>query len=105
MSSSRIPRSITVRRNGSVTIPADIRRAARLAEGDVLEVEMTSDGILLRPKKVIDPTQAWFWEPAWQAGEREADAEAAAGGGERFESDAEFLAALEARMKPLDSDS
>lgn len=87
-----------------MTIPAEIRRAARLAEGDVVEVEMTADGILLRPKKLIDATQAWFWEPAWQAGEREADAEAAAGKGERFESDEEFLAALEARMKPLDAD-
>lgn len=105
MSGYRVPRSISVRRNGSVTIPAEIRRMARLAEGDVLEVEVTSEGILLRPKRVIDPTQAWFWEPAWLAGECEADAEAAAGRGERFDSDAEFLAALKARMKPLDADS
>jgi AbrB family looped-hinge helix DNA binding protein len=94
----------TVRKKGSVTIPAEIRRAARLEEGDIVEVEMTADGILLRPKKLIDATQAWFWEPAWQAGEREADAEAAAGRGERFASDEEFLAALDARMKPLDAD-
>ncbi len=40
---------------------------------------MTSEGILLRPKKVIDATQAWFWTPEWQAGEREADQEYAAG--------------------------
>ena len=87
-----------------MTIPAEIRRAARLVEGDVVEVEMTADGILLRPKKLIDATQAWFWEPAWQAGEREADAAAAAGKSERFESGEEFLAALEARTKPLDAD-
>lgn len=87
-----------------MTIPAEIRRAARLVEGDVIEVEITADGILLRPKKLIDATQAWFWEPAWQAGEREADAEAAAGKGERFGSDEEFLAALDARMKPPDAD-
>lgn len=94
----------TVRKKGSVTIPAEIRRAARLVEGDVIEVEITADGILLRPKKLIDATQAWFWEPAWQAGEREAEAEAAAGKGERFESGEELLAALDARMKPLDAD-
>jgi antitoxin PrlF len=96
--------STTVRKKGSVTIPAEIRRAARLVEGDVIEVEMTADGILLRPKKLIDATQAWFWEPAWQAGEREADADAAAGTGERFGSGEEFLAALDARMKPPDAD-
>lgn len=87
-----------------MTIPAEIRRAARLVEGDVVEVEMTADGILLRPKKLIDATQAWFWEPAWQAGEREADADAAAGKSERFGSDADFLAALDARMKSPDAD-
>ena len=94
-----------VRKKGTVTIPAEIRRAARLAEGDLVEVEITADGILLRPKKLIDATQTWFWEPAWQAKEREADEDAAAGRLERFESDEEFLAALEDRMKPLDADT
>lgn len=94
-----------VRGKGQITIPADIRKAARLEEGDPVEVEMTPDGILLRPQKVIDATQAWFWTPEWQAKEREADADLAAGRSERFESDEEFLAALDARMKPLDADA
>lgn len=97
--------STVIRKKGSVTIPADIRKAARLDEGDLLEVEITAEGILLRPKKVIDATQAWFWEPAWQAKEREADEDLAAGRVERFESDEEFLAALDKRMKPLDADA
>jgi AbrB family looped-hinge helix DNA binding protein len=97
--------STVMRKKGSLTIPADIRRAARLAEGDLVEVEMTPEGILLRPKKVIDATQAWFWTPEWQAKEREADEDAAAGRVERFEGDDEFLAALEDRMKPLDADA
>lgn len=95
----------TVRAKGQVTIPAEIRQAARLEEGDPVEVEIVEDGILLRPMKVIDASQAWFWTPDWQAGEREADADIAAGRVERFESDEAFLAALEARMKPLDADA
>jgi AbrB family looped-hinge helix DNA binding protein len=94
-----------VRAKGQVTIPADIRQAARLEEGDPVEVEIVDDGILLRPMKMIDASQAWFWTPEWQAGERQADAEIAAGLGERFESDEEFIAALRARMKPLDADA
>ena len=93
-----------VRQKGTITIPAEIRKAARLAEGDVVEVELTTDGILLRPKKLIDATQAWFWTPAWQAGEREAEDDLAAGRSEVFESDADFLAALEERAKPSDAD-
>jgi len=86
-----------------VTIPAAVREAARIEEGDPIEVEVVTDGILLRPMKVIDATQAWFWTPEWQAGEREADADLAAGRFDRYESDEEFLAALRARMKPLDA--
>ncbi len=53
----------------------------------------------------IDPEQAWFWTREWQAKEREADEDLAAGRATTFESDDEFLGALEADMKPLDADS
>lgn len=63
-------------------------------------------GVLLRGiiKGPIDPDQAWFWTPDWQAGEREADAEIAAGGGTRYRSDEEFLAALDERSGSSDAD-
>src|ERR671935_103216 len=94
-----------VRNRGQVTIPAEVRRAARLNEGDTVEVSVTADGILLKPHKLIDSTQAWFWEPAWQAREREADADLAARRVTRHESSDDFLAALDERMKPLDADT
>ena len=84
-----------------MTLPEEIRAAARLEEGDLLETEITEDGILLRPQKVIDATQAWFWSPQWQQGEREADADLAAGRGETFNSAEDFLDALRARAKPV----
>jgi antitoxin PrlF len=43
----------------------------------------------------IPDDQAWFWTPEWQAKEREADADIAAGRGRIYYSDEEFLAALE----------
>lgn len=82
-------------------MPEEIRNAARLEEGDPLEAELTAEGILLRPQKVIDATQAWFWTAEWQAGEREADADEAAGRGETFESGEEFVKALRSIAKPL----
>lgn len=90
----------TLRAKGQLTLPEEVRKAARLEEGDLLDAELTPDGILLRPQKVIDATQAWFWTPEWQAGEREADAELAAGRGEVFESGEEFLGALWKAAKP-----
>jgi antitoxin PrlF len=90
----------TLRAKGQLTLPEEIRAAAHLEEGDLLEAEITSDGILLRPQKVIDATQAWFWAPEWQAGEREADADLAAGRTDTFRSGEELIDALRARAKP-----
>lgn len=53
----------------------------------------------------IDPHQAWFWTREWQEKEREADADLAARRATRYESDEDFLAALDERMKPVDADS
>ena len=89
----------TLRAKGQLTLPDDIRKAARLEEGDLLDAELTAEGILLRPQKLIDATQAWFWSPQWQAGEREADADRAAGRLESFSSEQEFIGALRARTK------
>jgi AbrB family looped-hinge helix DNA binding protein len=94
----------TLRSKGQITIPRAIREAARLEAGDPVEFELVPEGILLRPKKAIDASQAWFWTPEWQAKEREADEDYAAGRGEIFMSGEEFLAALKSRMKPLDAD-
>lgn len=33
----------------------------------------------MRPTKLIDADQAWFWAKAWQRGEREASEDIAAG--------------------------
>lgn len=58
-------------------------------------------GIIKGP---IDPDQAWFWTPEWQAGEHEADADIAAGRGTRYRGDEEFLAALDERSGSSDAD-
>jgi AbrB family looped-hinge helix DNA binding protein len=48
-----------VRSNGQVTLPAQVRRAAELKEGDIVEVALQDDGtIQLRPVAVLDRLQA-----------------------------------------------
>lgn len=84
-----------VRSKGQITLPREVREATRLAKGDVVEVVVTPEGILLRPRKTIDATQAWFWQPAWQAMEREAQADIEAGRVEVFKTDDDFLASFD----------
>ncbi len=47
----------TVREKGQVTIPADVRRAAHIDQGAVLEFELVAEGILIRPVLVVDDVE------------------------------------------------
>ncbi len=87
---------VKVSRSGQITIPAAIRQALNLQEGDYVEVSLADDRILLTPKQVVDRSQAYFWTAEWQAAEREADEDIRAGRVRVFESVEELLADLEA---------
>jgi AbrB family looped-hinge helix DNA binding protein len=89
----------TLRAKGQLTLPEEIRAAAHLEEGDLLDAEITDEGILLRPQKVIDATQAWFWTKEWQEGEREANKDLAGDRLEVFGSGEELLTALGNRAR------
>ena len=83
-----------VTRHGQVTLPAAVRRALRIEEGDLVEVRISGDDIILSPKKLIDKSQAYYWTAAWQAGEKEADDDIAAGRMHVFEDVDEAISAL-----------
>ena len=74
----------------------------RLPEGAVdgaaILLEEISDGR-------IDPDQAGLWTREWQDKEQEADDDLAAGRVTRYESNEDFLAALDERSKSLDADA
>ena len=49
---------VTVKPKFQVTIPAQLRRGLKLHEGDIMEATVLADGIFLRPKDVVDRTEA-----------------------------------------------
>jgi len=66
--------TIRVRKKHQITLPAAIREAAGVYEGDFLTAEVREDRtIVLRPGRVVDADEAFFYTPEWQAAEREAD--------------------------------
>jgi AbrB family looped-hinge helix DNA binding protein len=83
-----------VRPKGQITLPDAVRKAARLSEGDYLEVSVEEGTIIMRPKKLIDADQAWFWTEDWQKGEREASEDIARGRVRRSTSGDEFIESL-----------
>jgi hypothetical protein len=69
----------------------------RINEQGRLEVELPANlppgrvRVILEP---IDPDQAWYWSPEWQAAERESRADYEAGRYKEFSSMDDFIADL-----------
>ncbi len=86
---------LTLRRNGQITLPAEVRRRAGASEGDVFLAEVRdADEIVLRKKRLVDASQAYFWTADWQSGEREAQEDIRRGRTKRFRSAKALVADL-----------
>src|SRR5207253_5395792 len=48
-----------VRRLAQLTLPAEVRRALNVQEGDYLEAQIVKDGVLLKPVAVVKRERAW----------------------------------------------
>ncbi|MGH3683505.1 MAG: AbrB/MazE/SpoVT family DNA-binding domain-containing protein [Pseudonocardiaceae bacterium] len=70
-----------VRKKNQVTLPAEVRGALNVSEGDEVTFTVLPDGdVVLRGMTSIPADQKWFWEREWQEGERRASEQIAAGG-------------------------
>lgn len=86
----------TLRQKGQITLPAEVRSALHVEDGDEIEFEITESGqVLMRGLKMIPADQAWFWTPEWQAGEREASTQAAGGVVTSYQNSEDFLRSFE----------
>ena len=98
-SKERAPRSsgrvVTLRPNGQITLPAELRERVGARTGDVFVADVEDDALVLRPKRLIDPADAWFWTPEWQKAEREVDADIRAGRVKTFNSVEDLIADLD----------
>jgi antitoxin MazE len=72
---------VTVQSRGTVALPVSLRERLHLNEpGAQLQIIEQEDGrVELRPVLPVPADQRWFWTERWQAMEREADADIAAG--------------------------
>jgi AbrB family looped-hinge helix DNA binding protein len=56
-----------------VRIPKRIMQMLNIETGDFVEIEVQQDEIVLKPRKLIDPSQGWYWTKEWQKMESEVD--------------------------------
>ena len=89
---------ITVQSRGTVALPVDLRRRLHIDQKDsqIRLIEHDDGRVELVPVVAVPADQAWFWADRWQAMEREADADIAAGRTATVEGSDELIAHLDA---------
>ena len=50
---------VKVLRGGQITMPKELRKVLEIKEGDILEVQMEKNKVVLKPKILMDKDQAW----------------------------------------------
>jgi len=60
---------------GQIRIPKNVMQTLNIEKGDYVEVEIDRGQIILKPRKLIDPRQGWYWTQKWQKMEIEVDEE------------------------------
>ena len=60
---------------GQIRIPKKILQSLDINNGDYMEVDVEEGHIVLKPRKLIDPSQGWYWTKEWQEMEAEVDEE------------------------------
>ena len=70
-----MPSIMKISSQGQIRIPKKMMESLGIEQGDYVEVDIEENYIVLKPRKLIDPTQGWYWTKEWQEMEREADEE------------------------------
>ena len=60
---------------GQIRIPKKIMINLGIEKGDYVEVDVEKSQIVLKPRKLIDPSQGWYWTKEWQKMEADVDEE------------------------------
>ena len=70
---------IKISSQGQIRIPKKITDALGLEKGDYFALDVKNGQVLLKPRKLIDPSQGWYWTKEWQEMETCVDEESKEG--------------------------
>jgi AbrB family looped-hinge helix DNA binding protein len=70
-----MPTVMKISPQGQIRIPKKVMNALKLLPGDYVEMEVEASQVVLKPRKLIDPNQGWYWTKEWQENERAVDEE------------------------------
>ena len=70
-----MPTIMKISPQGQIRIPNKIMNSLGITKGDYVEVDVKNSDIILKPRKLIDPSQGWYWTKEWQKMEASVDDE------------------------------
>jgi len=68
-----------VKKNFQITLPNQIRKKFNISVGDYIMINEEDRNIVIKPVKIIDSDQEYFYTKEWQEKEAEADRDLADG--------------------------
>lgn len=82
---------VFVQRRNLISIPRDIRDSLSINEGDVLDIRLIDNKIIIEPMKLIPSSQAYFWTDKTQNDLLAAKKDIESGNTREFKTVKEFL--------------
>lgn len=67
--------TMKINARGQIKIPKNIMQSLNIGPGDYIEIDLESGKAIMKPRKLIDPSQSWYWTPDWQVTEVKVDEE------------------------------
>ncbi|AGA70083.1 transcriptional regulator, AbrB family [Desulfitobacterium dichloroeliminans LMG P-21439] len=90
-----ISRRVFVQKRNLISLPRDIREKLNISEGDVLDIRMDDNKIIIEPMKLVPSDQAYFWSDRVQKDMLEAKNDVESGNVREFSAIREFLDGIE----------
>ncbi len=85
---------ISVQKRNLISLPKDVREKLNIGEGDVLDVRIEGNKIVMEPYKLIPSSQAYFWTQKTQNDMVEAKRDKESGRTREFNNIDEFMEGL-----------
>jgi len=87
----QISQKIFVQRRNLISIPREIREVLNINEGDVLDIRLEDNRIIIEPMKLVPSSQAYFWNEKTQNDMLDAKKDIESGNVRAFKNIKEFL--------------
>lgn len=86
---------IFVQKRNLISIPREIRDSLNINEGDVLDISLVDNKIIIEPMKLVPSSQAYFWADRTQRDLLDAKEDIESGNTREFKTVKEFLDGIE----------